>query len=168
MSCETTCENASKKTCYVRSANYSLDVKCLQIFDGIMRTPGKVGNYNITVVTFLFSEFSFLIGHYNLLYQSIIPNCKLTINILKQHLKISSDAENFVISGESSRIRCQRIVNLLLLQLDKIKDYEQLCSLLYKISVVETLPDKLYSGIHTHTHTHTRTHACTHTYNVCI
>jgi len=92
------------------------------------------------------TEFSFLIRYYNLLYQSLIPNCKLTIKILKQHLEISSDVENFVLNGESSTIRCQRIINLLLVQLDTARKCKHFCDLFDMISVIPDLPDKLRTG----------------------
>ncbi|XP_065894258.1 uncharacterized protein [Dysidea avara] len=98
-----------------------------QMIDGIMRKP----------------EFSLLIRYYNLLYQSLMPNCKLTIKILKQHLEVSSDVESFIVNGESSRIRCQRIINLLLVQLDTTRDYKNFCNLFNMISVMTDLPDKL-------------------------
>jgi len=151
MSCEPAHRSLNKKA---GSTNHSLDLNCLQVFDVIMRNPGKLGKLQSTnIVLLLSTEFLFLTRYYNLLYQSLIPNCKLTIKILKQHLEISSDVENFIVDGENSRIRCQRIINLLLLQLNKIKDYEQLRSLLNKISVVETLPDKLNSGTCSYTFT---------------
>jgi len=106
-----------------------------QVIDMIIRKPGK-----ITIITHLlqcyycyWTEFSFLIRCYNLLYQSLIPNCKLTIKILKQHLEIPSDVESFIVNGESSRIRCQRIINLLLVQLDSTRDYKQFISLFNQI-----------------------------------
>ncbi|XP_065894103.1 uncharacterized protein [Dysidea avara] len=93
-------------------------------------------------------EFSFLIRYYNLLYQSLMPNCKLTIKILKQHLQISGDVESFIVNGESSRIRCQRIINLLLVQLDTTRDCKHFCYLFNMISVTTDLPDKLKTEFH--------------------
>ena len=92
------------------------------------------------------TEFSFLIRCYNFLYQSLIPNCNLTIKILKQHLKVPKEVESFIVGGENSRIRCQRIINLLLVQLDTTRDYKHFCDLFSKISVMTDLPDKLMTG----------------------
>jgi len=92
------------------------------------------------------TEFSFLIRYYYLLYQSLIPNCKLTIKILKQHFEIPSDVESFVVNGKSTRIRCQRIINLLLVQLDNTRDYKQFCHFFNIISVMTDLTDKLSEG----------------------
>ena len=77
--------------------------------------------------------------YYNLLYQSLIPNCKLALKILKQHLDIPSDVESFIVNGESSRIRCQRIINLLLVQLHNARDYKKFCDLFNMISVMTDL-----------------------------
>jgi len=93
------------------------------------------------------TEFSFLIRYYNLLYQSLIPNCKLTITILKQHLEIPSDVESSIVNEGSSRIRCQRIINLLLAQLDTTRDYKQFCDLFNKVSVMTDITDKLRTGM---------------------
>ena len=76
-----------------------------------------------------------------------MPNCKLTIKILKQHLEISSDVERFIVDGESPRIRCQRILNFLVVQLDATRDYKSFCCLFKMISVMPDLPDKLRTGM---------------------
>jgi len=99
----------------------------------------------IHVLLFL-TEFSFLATCYNLLYQSLIPNCKLTTKILKQNLEIPGDVESFIVNGESSRIRCQRIINLLIVQLDATKDCKYFCDLFNMISVTTDLTDKLKMG----------------------
>ena len=91
---------------------------------------------------------SILIRYYNLLYQSLIPNCKLTIKILKQHLEIPSDVESYIVNGESSRMRCQRIINFLLVRLDTTGDYKHFCDLFNMISIMIDLPDKLRKGIY--------------------
>ena len=114
-----------------------------------MREPGEI----TIIITLLYvvlslTEFLFLIRYYNLLYQSLIPNCKLTIKTLKQHLEIPSDVESFIVNGETSRIRCQRIINLLLIQLDTTRDYKHFCYLFNMISVMTDLPYKLRTGIY--------------------
>ncbi|XP_065894594.1 uncharacterized protein [Dysidea avara] len=105
-----------------------------QVIDVIMRKP----------------EFSFLIRYYNLLYQCLIPNCKLTIKILKRLIKIPSDVESFIINGESLRIRCQRVINLLLVQLDATRDYKHFCYLFNMISVMPSITNKLRTEFHSH------------------
>ena len=77
-----------------------------------------------------------------------MPNCKLTIKILKPHLEIPSDVESFILNGESSRISCQRIINLLLVELDITRDYKQFCHLFNLISVMTDLTDKLRAGMY--------------------
>jgi len=116
-----------------------------KVIDAILRKPGKIMVLFIEGYYFL-TEFSFLIKHYNLLYQSLIPNCKLTIKLLKQHIEITSDAERFIVNGKSLRIRCQRIINLLLVQLNTTKDYKQFCYLFNMITIMADLSDKLRRG----------------------
>ena len=65
-----------------------------------------------------------------------MPNCKLTITTLKQHLEISSNMEHFILNGESSRTRCQRMIDFLLVHLDTTRDFEQFCYLFNMISVI--------------------------------
>jgi len=116
-----------------------------QVIDMIMKKPGKITilmtYYSIIIISL--TEFSFLIRYYNLLYQSLIPNCKLTIKILKQHLEISSDEENHILGGETLRVRCQRILNLLLVQLDSKPNHSNFSYLFNKISVLNSLPDEM-------------------------
>ena len=77
----------------------------------------------------------------------MIPNYKVAVKVLKQHLDIPSDVESFIVDGESSRIRCQRVLNLLLVQLDTTRDYKHFCYLFNMISVMTDLPDKLRAGM---------------------
>ncbi|XP_065889566.1 uncharacterized protein [Dysidea avara] len=88
-------------------------------------------------------EFSFLITHYNLLYQSIIPNPRLSINILSQHINISRSVAQYIIDGSSRRVRCQRIINVLLVNLNSVRDYMQFCFQLNTISALTDLPCKM-------------------------
>jgi len=84
--------------------------------------------------------------YYYLLYQGIIPNCKLTIKILKQHLEVPSDVESFIANGENSRIKCQRVINFLLINLDTTRDLDHFLFLFHMISVMTDLPDKMRIG----------------------
>ena len=91
-------------------------------------------------------EFSFLIRYYSLLYQSLIPNCKLTINTLRQHISISDNIEQYIVGAASHRTSCQRLINFLLTHLYSEKDYVQFCYHLYIISVMTDLPYRLITG----------------------
>ena len=91
-------------------------------------------------------EFSFLIKYYSLLYQSIIPNCKLTISTLRQHISISDNIEQYIVGAANHRISCQRLINLLLTHLYSKKDYMQFCYYLNIISVMTDLPYRLIVG----------------------
>ena len=99
-------------------------------------------------MSILFSiEFSFLIRYYNLLYQSLIPNCKLTINTLCQHISISDNIEQYIVGATSHRTSCQRLINFLLTHLYSEKDYMQFCYNINIISVMTDLPYRLVAGI---------------------
>ena len=52
----------------------------------------------------------------------------------------------FIVNGESLRIKCQRIINHLLVQLNSTKDYEQFCYLFNMITITVDLSDKLRRG----------------------
>ena len=92
------------------------------------------------------TEFSFLIRYYSLLYQSLIPNCKLTINTLRQHISISDNIEQHIVGAASHRTSCQRLINFLLTRLYCDKDYMQFCYHLNIISVMTDLPYRLIEG----------------------
>ena len=92
-------------------------------------------------------EFVFLNRLYSLLYQSLIPNCELTINTLKEHMEICDDTRNYILEGVDPRIKCQRVINMLVVHLDKTRDYMQFCCLINLISVLTDLPYRLISGL---------------------
>ena len=95
---------------------------------------------------YLYTEFSFLMRYYNLLYQSLIPNCKLSINALRQHISISDNIEQYIVSASSPRTSCQRLLNFLLIHLYSEKDYMQFCYHINIISVMTDLPYRLITG----------------------
>ena len=101
-------------------------------------------------MTYLFTtEFSFLITHYNLLYQSIIPNPKLTITTLSRHLSIDENVTKYIYDGSTHRIQCQRILNFLLVNVaDGVQDYMQFCYCFGAISVLTYLPYKIIGGMY--------------------
>ena len=99
------------------------------------------------VISYFLIEFSFLIRYYSLLYQSLIPNCKLTINTLRQHITISDNVEKYIVGAASHRTSCQRLINFLLTRLYSVKDYMQFCYHLNIISVMTNLPYRLIAGI---------------------
>ena len=103
--------------------------------------------YLIIILYFLLTEFTFLIKYYSLLYQSLIPNSNLIISILKQHLAVPAHIEYFIFDGENRSVRCQRILNLLLVHLDNKRDYRQFCYLFSAVSVLTDLPHRLIEGI---------------------
>ena len=118
-----------------------------QVIDMIMNKPGMIRWSKLYHLIFYFSiEFSFLIRYYSLLYQSLIPNCKLTINTLRQHISISDNMEQYIVGAASHRTRCQRLINFLLTRLDSERDYMKFCYYLNAISVMTNLPYRLIAG----------------------
>ena len=102
------------------------------------------------LLLFLLTELAILSKCYNLLYQSLIPNCKLTIKILRRHFTITDQVEQYILSGDSRRLCCQRVMNVLLVHLDIVKDHHQFCDWLNSVSVMGSLIDKIKSGITMH------------------
>ena len=118
-----------------------------QVIDMIMNKPGMISLIKLCYLVFYFSiEFLFLIRYYSLLYQSLIPNCKLTLHTLRQHISISNNIEQYIVGAASHRIRCQRLINFLLTHLNSGKDYMQFCYYLNTISVMTDLPYRLIAG----------------------
>ncbi|XP_065904252.1 uncharacterized protein [Dysidea avara] len=99
----------------------------LQAIDQIMQKP----------------EFSLLSKRYNVLYQSLIPNYKLTVKILRRHFTIADQVEQYILTGDSRRLCCQRVMNVLLVHLDIVKDHHQFCDWLDSVSVMGSLIDKI-------------------------
>ncbi|XP_065904723.1 uncharacterized protein [Dysidea avara] len=88
-------------------------------------------------------KLAILSKHYNVLYQSLIPNCKLTIKILRHHFTITDQVEQYILSGDSRRLCCQRVMNVLLVHLDIVKDHHQFCDWFDSVSVMGSLIDKI-------------------------
>ena len=117
------------------------------MIDMIMNKPGMIRWFKLYCLLFYFSiEFSFLIRYYSLLYQSLIPNCKLTLHTLRQHISISDNIEQYIVGAASHRTSCQRLINFLLTRLYSEKDYMQFCYHLNIISVMTDLPYRLIAG----------------------
>ena len=95
---------------------------------------------------FIYIEFSFLTTHYALLYQSIIPNPRLSIATLCKHLNIDKNVVKYICDGSCPRIHCQRILNVLLVNLENVRDHMQFCYQFSLISVLADLPCKMITG----------------------
>lgn len=125
-----------------------------QVIDVIMNKPGMIMLIPYHLLFYFSIEYSFLIRYYYLLYQSLIPNCKLTINTLRQHISISDNIEQYIVSATNHRTSCQRLINFLLTHIYSEKDYMQFCYCLNIISVLTDLPYRLIAGICTHCYYH--------------
>ena len=120
-----------------------------QVIDIVMNKPGMIHWCKLSHLLFYFlTEFSFLIRYYNLLYQSLIPNCKLTISTLRRHISISDAIERYIVSAGTHRISCQRLINFLLTCLHSDNDYKQFCYLLKIISVTDLYSTLITGMLH--------------------
>ena len=103
-------------------------------------------SYSHLLYCVIYTGYSFLAANYNLLYQCIIPNCRLTIATLRKHCDLPDEVEEHILESSSERVRCQRLLNFLLDVLNADKDYMKFCYLLFLSTVVTDLPCQLISS----------------------
>ena len=84
--------------------------------------------------------------YYYVLYQSIIPNCRIALPILHQFYSISKDMEDYILTGASAKACTQKILNFLLVCLDNEKDYMKFCVVINSVSVMTNLPYRMIAG----------------------
>ena len=84
--------------------------------------------------------------YYHLLQNSIIPNCRINLPILYQYYTVSRDVENYVLTGTTAKVRVQRLLNFLLVNLDNEKDSMKFCVVINSISVMTNLPYRMIAG----------------------
>ncbi|XP_065910436.1 uncharacterized protein [Dysidea avara] len=65
------------------------------------------------------SGYARLAKYYNIFYQSFMPNCKLSVEVLRRHYHISSEVISFICSGRTIRICNQRVLTFLLTEFEK-------------------------------------------------
>ena len=94
----------------------------------------------------IYTGYSFLAASYNLLYQCIMPNCKLIIANLRKHCDLSDETEKHILESSHARIRCQRLLNFMLDVLNADRDYMKFCYLLFLSTVVTDLPCQMISS----------------------
>jgi len=94
------------------------------------------------------TEFPFLIRYYNLLYQSLIPNCYLTLNTVQRYYNISQSGLKLILTAPTVKVRVQRLLNFLLKTLNADKDHVKFCNVISSITVIDDLPHKLTKGTH--------------------
>ena len=62
-------------------------------------------------------------------------------------MDVSDDTKNYILEGANRRTKCQRVLNLLIIHLDKERDFMQFCNLFNMISIISDLPHKFIVGI---------------------
>ena len=75
-----------------------------------------------------------------------MPNCIITLGILQKYYDITSNVENYIVTGDSARIRNQRLLNFLLFNLKAEKNYMKFYSVINSISVTMCLPHRMVAG----------------------
>ena len=84
--------------------------------------------------------------YYYLLNQSIIPNCRITLPILRQYYTVNRDVEDYILTGTTAKVCVQRLLNFLLVSLDNEKDHMKFCVVINSISVMTNLSYRLIAG----------------------
>ena len=118
-----------------------------QVIQAMMKTPGKYQlNLWYHLYVLFLTEYLFLNKYYFLLYNSIIPNCRITLPVLHQYYNIGKDMEDYILHGTSAKVCVQRLLNFLLVSLDVEKNYMKFCSVINLITVMTTLSYKMITG----------------------
>ena len=66
-----------------------------------------------------FVDYAKLAKCYNIFYQSFMPNCKLSVEVLRRHYHISSETISYICNGRTIRICNQRVLTFLLTEFEK-------------------------------------------------
>ena len=75
-----------------------------------------------------------------------MPNCKVTIANIRKHCDLSDEVEKEILESECARMRCQRLLNVMLENLNADKDYMKFCYLLFLSTVATDLACYLISS----------------------
>ena len=70
----------------------------------------------------------------------------MTIGILREHCEVASDVEQYILNGGSARLRCQQLLNFLLVRLSESKDYMEFYKFIQLTSVLSNLSVRMISG----------------------
>jgi len=125
----------------------------VQLFDESGATKNSSIKFSYLIGTNLHkifvTEFSLLTRYYNLLYQSLIPNCCLTLNTVQRYYDISQSEQKLILTGPTVKIRVQYLLNFLMKSLNADKDHVKFCNVISAITVMGDLPHKLTEGTYT-------------------
>ena len=89
-------------------------------------------------------------GYYNILYQSFMPNCKLSVKILKRYYRVSDQVITFILGGSNMRICNQRLLTFILTEFEKDYDISRFCVVveqLIQLPELRRIADKLRNGL---------------------
>ena len=82
-----------------------------------------------------------------------MPNCKLSVEILRHYYRTSQQVISFILNGSNVRIRNQRLLTFLLTEFEKDYDILRFCAVieqLIQLPELRRIADKLRNGLFQH------------------
>ena len=79
-----------------------------------------------------------------------MPNCKLSVEILRRYYRVSREVISFILSGSNMRICNQRLLTFILTEFDKDYDILRFCAVveqLIQLPELRRIADKLRNGL---------------------
>jgi len=79
-----------------------------------------------------------------------MPNCKLSVDVLKRYYKTSSQVVSFILNGSNTRICNQRVLTFILNEFEKDYDILRFCVVieqLIQLPELRRIADKLQNGL---------------------
>lgn len=82
-----------------------------------------------------------------------MPNCKLSIEVVKRYYRVLPDVASFILSGKNMRECNQRVLTFILSEFEKEYDILRLCAVieqLIQLPELRKIADKLRNGLFQH------------------
>ena len=79
-----------------------------------------------------------------------MPNCKLSVRVLKRYYKVSEQVTTFILSSGNMRIGNQRLLTFILTEFEKDYDISRFCVMveqLIQLPELRRIADKLRDGL---------------------
>ena len=79
-----------------------------------------------------------------------MPNCKLSVKVLKRYYKVSDQVTTFILSGSDMRMCNQRLLTFILTEFEKDYDISRFCVVveqLIQLPELRRIADKLRNGL---------------------
>ena len=82
-----------------------------------------------------------------------MPNCKLSVEVLKRYYRVHSQVASFILGGRNMRVCNQRLLTFILVEFEKDYDILRLCLVLeqlIQLPELRKIADKLRNGLCQH------------------